>query len=197
MAGRRYRVAQRIRGPAPQNIHCPRCDAPRHGIGLPDCRSNAWEAKMHFSKRRSSNRRSWVAPHAKERVSQRSTLSATSVREMVDAGRCVSLGEVPPNRRCYLIYSKVDDRSYVVVQDMANWAVITVLPLWMWNNDELSESSPQADEARRLALEPAYSTPNRTPIPRRTEHGFHSKPSVDSTANRAGIPRLPERDFHA
>jgi hypothetical protein len=116
---------------------------------------------MHFSKRRSSNRRSWVAPHAKERVSQRSTLSATSVREMVDAGRCVSLGEVPPNRRCCLIYSKADDRCFVVVQDIANWAVVTVLPLWMWNNDVLSESSPQADEARRLALEPRSRQPNR------------------------------------
>jgi hypothetical protein len=43
----------------------------------------------------------------------------------------------------------------------------------------------------------AYSTPNRTLIPRQTEHGFHSKASADSTANRAGIPRLPEREFHA
>src|SRR6516225_8848464 len=111
--------------------------------------------------RRSSSRRSWVVPHAKERVNQRSTLSATSVREMVDAGRCVLLGEVPPNRRCCLIYSKVDDRCFVVVQDIGNWAVVTVLPLWMWNNDDLSENSPQADEARRLALEPRSRRPKR------------------------------------
>jgi len=45
--------------------------------------------------------------------------------------------------------------------------------------------------------ERAYSTPNRTLIPRQTEHGFHSKASADSTASRAGIPRLPEREFHA
>jgi hypothetical protein len=52
-------------------------------------------------------------------------------------------------------------------------------------------------EIEQLKAQIAYSTPNRTLIPRQTEHGFHSKPSVDSTANRAGIPRLPERDFHA
>lgn len=63
--------------------------------------------------------------------------------------------------------------------------------------------SPPVCEGRSILLEGtpwqqcAYSTPNRTLIPRQTEHGFHSKPSVDSTANRAGIPRLPERDFHA
>src|SRR6478752_3444781 len=109
---------------------------------------------MHFSKRRSSNRGAWVALHAKERVSQRSTFSATSVREMVDAGRWVPLGEGEPNRRFCLVYSKSDDRCFVVVQDIGNWAVVTVLPLWMWNNGALSERSPQADEARRLALEP-------------------------------------------
>jgi hypothetical protein len=79
----------------------------------------------------------------------------------VDAGRCVSLGDVPPNRRCYLIYSKVDDLCFVVVQDVGNWAVVTILPLWMWSNDELSESSPQADEARTLALEPRSRQPKR------------------------------------
>src|SRR6516225_6551499 len=73
---------------------------------------------------------------------------------MVDEGRCVSLGEARANRRCSLIYSKADDRCFVVVQDISNWAVVTVLPLWMWENGDLSESSPQADEARRLALEP-------------------------------------------
>jgi hypothetical protein len=66
---------------------------------------------------------------------------------MLDAGRCVSLGDASPNRRFCLIYSKADDRCFVVVQDIGNWAVVTVLPLWMWNNGDLSESSPQADEA--------------------------------------------------
>jgi hypothetical protein len=131
-----------------------------------DCRtaSNAWEAKMHFSKRRSANRRSWVALHAKERVSRRSTLSTTSVREMVDAGRWVPLGEAQPSRRFCLIYSKSDDRCFVVVQDIGNCAVVTVLPLWMWNNGALSERSPQADEARRLALEPRSREPRREKI---------------------------------
>ena len=131
--------------------------------------TNAQEATIHFSRRRSSSRRSWVALHAKERVSQRSTLSATSIREMLDAGRCVSLGEVPPNRRCCLIYSKVDDRCFVVVQDIGNWAVVTVLPLWMWNNGGLSESSPQATEARELALEP------RSRRPKRENFGYQSR----------------------
>src|ERR1700756_2738440 len=112
--------------------------------------TNAQEATIHFSRRRSSSRRSWVALHAKERVSQRSTLSATSIREMLDEGRCVLLGEVPHNRRCCLIYSKADDRCFVVVQDIGNWAVVTVLPLWMWNNGGLSDRSPQADAARKL-----------------------------------------------
>ncbi|WP_429573351.1 reverse transcriptase domain-containing protein [Paraburkholderia sp. UCT70] len=62
---------------------------------------------------------------------------------------------------------------------------------------ERSPGSRIVTYADDLVILCAYSTPNRTPIPRRTEHGFHSKPSVDSTANRAGIPRLPERDFHA
>jgi hypothetical protein len=80
---------------------------------------------------------------------------------MVDAGRYVSLGEVSPNRRFCLVYSKADDRCFVVVQDIGNWAVVTVLPLWMWNNGDLSESSPQADEARRLALEPRSRQPKQ------------------------------------
>ena len=79
------------------------------------------------------------------------------------------LGEVPPNRRCYLIYSKADDRCFVVVQDIGNWAVVTVLPLWMWNNGDLSESSPQAEEARRLALEP------RSRRPKREDFGYQSR----------------------
>jgi len=123
--------------------------------------NNAQEATIHFSRRRSSPRRSWVAAHAKERVSQRTTLSATSVREMVDEGRCVSLGEALPNRSCCLIYSKADDRCFVVVQDIGNWAVVTVLPLWMWKNGDLSERSPQAEEARRLTLKPRSRQPKR------------------------------------
>ena len=119
---------------------------------------------MHFSKRRSNLRRSWVVPHAKKRLSQRCTLSATSVRELVDAGRCVSLGDIPPDRRVCLIYSKVDDRCFVVVQDIGNWAILTVLPLSMWNNGALSEKSRQADEARRLTLEPRSREPKREKI---------------------------------
>jgi len=80
---------------------------------------------------------------------------------MLDAGRWVSLAEASPNRRFCLIYSKADDRCFVVVQDIGNWAVVTVLPLWMWNNGDLLESSPQADEARRLALEPQSRQPKR------------------------------------
>jgi hypothetical protein len=125
---------------------------------------------MHFSKRRSNLRRSWVVPHAKERVSQRSSLSATSVREMIDAGRCVGLGETSPNRRLSLVYSKPDDRCFVVVQDIGNWAVVTVLPLWMWNNGALSESSPQADEARKLALEPRSREPKRENVRYQLRH---------------------------
>jgi hypothetical protein len=68
---------------------------------------------------------------------------------------------VPPDRRCWLIYSKADERCFVVVQDIGNWAVVTVLPLWMWRNDDVSESSPQAVEARRLALEPRSREPRR------------------------------------
>lgn len=80
---------------------------------------------------------------------------------MVDAGRYVSLGEALPNRRCCLIYSKADGRCFVVAQDIGDRAVVTVLPLWMWNKGELSESSPEADEARRLALEPRSRQPKR------------------------------------
>jgi len=58
------------------------------------------------------------------------------------------------NRGLNLIYSKADDCCFVVVQDTGNHAVVTVLPLWMWNNGTLLESSSQAEEARRLALEP-------------------------------------------
>jgi hypothetical protein len=147
----------------------PRCDEPEDDIHYRLSISNAQETKIHFSRRRSGPRRSWVARHARERVSQRSTLSATSVRAMVDEGRCVSLGEALPNRRCCLIYSKADDRCFVVVQDIGNWAVVTVLPLWMWKNGDLSESSPQADEARRLALEP------RSRQPRRQNFGHQSR----------------------
>ena len=119
---------------------------------------------MHFSKRRSSQSTVVACASRKERVSQRSTFSATSVREMVDAGRWVPLREAQPNRRFCLIYSKSDDRCFVVVQDIGNWAVVTVLPLWMWNNGALSERSPQADEARRLALEPRSREPKRERI---------------------------------
>src|ERR1700731_1929975 len=89
---------------------------------------------------------------------------------MVDAGRCVSLGEASSNRRFCLIYSKADDRCLVVVQDIGNWAVVTVLPLWMWNNGDLSESSPKADEARRLALEPRSRQPKRKNLSYRSRH---------------------------
>ncbi len=73
---------------------------------------------------------------------------------MIDAGRCIWLGESSANRGLSLLYSKADDCCFVVVQDIGNHAVITVLPLWMWNNGALLESSLQAVEARRLALEP-------------------------------------------
>lgn len=110
--------------------------------------------------RRSSYRRSWISSHAKERVNERCALSATSVRAMLDEGRFVWLGETPTdNRGLNLIYSKVDDRCFVVVQDLGNRAVVTVLPLWMWNNGIYSESSPQANEARRLALAPRSRAP--------------------------------------
>src|ERR1700692_4778347 len=89
---------------------------------------------------------------------------------MVDAGQCVPLGEALSNRRFCLIYSKADDRCFVVVQDIGNWAVVTVLPLWMWNNGDLSESSPQADEARRLALEPRARQPKRENLSYRSRH---------------------------
>jgi hypothetical protein len=117
---------------------------------------NAWiaEESMHFSKRRSSPRRSWISPHAKERVNERCSLSTTAVRTMIDAGRCIWLGGTSANRGLNLIYSKADDCCFVVVQDTGNHAVVTVLPLWMWNNGTLLESSSQAEEARRLALEP-------------------------------------------
>ena len=111
--------------------------------------------------RRSTYHRSWISPHAKERVNERCALSATSVRAMLDEGRCVWLGETPAdNRGLSLVYSKADDRCFVVVQDMGNRAVVTVLPLWMWNNGACSESSPQANEARRLALELRSRAPN-------------------------------------
>jgi hypothetical protein len=83
---------------------------------------------------------------------------------MLDAGRCVWLGETSLNRRLGLVYSKADDRCFVVVQDRGNWAVVTVLPLSMWNNGALSESSPQACEARKLALEPRARTPKRESV---------------------------------
>ncbi|MGF6465118.1 hypothetical protein [Paraburkholderia youngii] len=38
-----------------------------------------------------------------------------------------------------------------------------------------------------------YSTPNRTRIPRESEHEFHGKPNADSTAKRTGIPRESEQ----
>ena len=144
-----------------ENRRWPRCDVPGDRIDWRERTIDVKEATIHFAKRRSGARRSWVAPHARERVGQRSMLSATTVREMLDAGRCVLLGEVPPDRRCWLIYSKADERCFVVVQDIGNWAVVTVLPLWMWRNDDLSESSPQAAEARRLALEPRSREPRR------------------------------------
>lgn len=95
-------------------------------------------------------------------------MSATSFREMVDAGRYVPVAETS-NRRFCVVYSKTDDRCFVVVQDIANWAVITVLPLAMWNNGDLSESSPPAQEARRLALEP------RSRPPKRENTGYQSQ----------------------
>jgi hypothetical protein len=70
---------------------------------------------------------------------------------MVHAGRCVSLEEFPLDRRFYLLYSKGDYRCFVVVQDIGNRAVVTVLPLWMWKNGALSESSSQTHEARSCA----------------------------------------------
>lgn len=112
------------------------------------------EEDMHFSKRRSNSRWSWISLHAKERVAERCSLSATSVRAMIDEGRCVWLGEASAGRGQSLLYSRPDDRCFVVVQDLSNGAVITVLPLWMWNRGTLLESSPQANEARRLAPEP-------------------------------------------
>ena len=159
-ADRAARDATLPRGGSPEPPWS-RCDEPEDDAHFACAPANAQEAKIRFSRRRSGPRRSWVTPHAKERVSQRSALLATSVREMLDSGRRVSLGEVPRNRRSDLIYSKVDDRCFVVVQDIDNWAVVTVLPLWMWGNDELSESSPQADEARRMAFEPRSRQPKR------------------------------------
>jgi hypothetical protein len=39
----------------------------------------------------------------------------------------------------------------------------------------------------------AYSTPNRTQIPRQAEHAFHGKPNMNSTLVRTRIPREVER----
>lgn len=81
----------------------------------------------------------------------------------------MSLGESPPDRHFYLVYSKGDDRCFVVVLDIGNRAVVTILPLSMWNNGALSESSSQAQEARRLALAP------RSRQPKRENPGYQSR----------------------
>ena len=120
---------------------------------LPDGHGDA-EDNMHFSMRRSNVRGSWLSQQAKKRVSERCSLPATAVRAMIDTGRYVWLGESSVTRSLNFIYSQADDRYLVVVQDISNRAVVTVLPLWMWKNGTLLETSSEANEARRLALEP-------------------------------------------
>lgn len=73
--------------------------------------------------------------HALERLSERSKLTPDELRSILDENLTIQLGkEEGTNRSAKLIFSIVDKKFFVVIQDDNSGYVVTLLPIDYWHN---------------------------------------------------------------
>ncbi len=71
-----------------------------------------------------------LTKHATQRLAERTTLTHDKLFGLIHNQLCVIVGIEPFSNRLHkLIYSESDKTHFVVIQDMANGEVITILPL--------------------------------------------------------------------
>ena len=95
---------------------------------------------------------SYFSMHAFNRVSQRTKLSCFDIANILENMQYVLLGSKPGLTKQYLLfYSELDAEYFVVLQDVINGTVITVLPLEYHENLAWVVTESQKIKARELA----------------------------------------------
>ena len=97
--------------------------------------------------------------HALMRLDQRSKISSELLAEFLDRDKAVDLGfDIMKSRVSRLFFSPFDDKFFVVVQDMRNGFVVTILSVEYWHNlskknfkQKLSVSRKRLQEAVMLS----------------------------------------------
>jgi hypothetical protein len=79
-------------------------------------------------------------------------MTPEAICELVDARKCVPLALFRDGKRACLVYSRDDDRYFVVIHSVRDGGIVTVLALHMWSAGAISEQSSEAVLARDLAM---------------------------------------------